>query len=225
MKQLCIAAIVFLLATSAAFGALPESAPAPSADAVVSVPQPLRTPLSEAATEKATINGPDSPAVSTTTEADKTGSSQLYSKALSQPHNSGLGPIFGLLFRFLLVIGLAYGASLLLRRFHLGRLYQPSGELRVLESVSLGPQRALHIVAVGTRRLLISSCSSQITLVADVTEDYIAEIADDKAPSNGTRFSRGLQEALAGTGLLTRISLFTHSNSKPVSRTGGMEGE
>lgn len=42
-------------------------------------------------------------------------------------------------------------------------------DIRVTETVSLGHRKALHLVAVGDRRILIASCPERISMLADVT--------------------------------------------------------
>jgi len=68
---------------------------------------------------------------------------------------------------------LAVVAAALARRFHRmgngGRAQ--TGSLQVAETAALGQNRALHLVRVGRRALLIGSTPSAISLLADVTVD------------------------------------------------------
>jgi flagellar biogenesis protein FliO len=43
-------------------------------------------------------------------------------------------------------------------------------ELRVVESISLGPRKHVYVVKVGTRKLLIGGANEAVTFLADVTE-------------------------------------------------------
>jgi flagellar biosynthetic protein FliO len=43
-------------------------------------------------------------------------------------------------------------------------------ELRVIESMSLGPRKQIHIVKVGRRKLLVGSGTDSVTCLADVTD-------------------------------------------------------
>ncbi len=219
MKQLLIAVIVFAFTISAAYGALssnaangPVRAVAPEARSLTMGP-----PSAETLALAQTLVSPE--AATPFPAPETAGQPRNYEPASGSRH-SGLGPIFGLLFRFLIVLGLAYGASLFLRRYHLGRLYQPAGGMRILESVSLGPQRALHIVAIGDRRLLVASCASQVTMMADVTDDYVEEIAGVQtlAPLPGSPFTRGLLEALSHHRVLAKLPLLTHSTIDSIRR-------
>jgi flagellar biosynthetic protein FliO len=43
-------------------------------------------------------------------------------------------------------------------------------ELRVVESINLGPRKQVYVVKVGTKKLLIGAASESVTFLADVTE-------------------------------------------------------
>lgn len=45
----------------------------------------------------------------------------------------------------------------------------PGREIRIVETVHLGPRKAVHLLEVGDRRLLIGSTNENITKLADVT--------------------------------------------------------
>lgn len=68
---------------------------------------------------------------------------------------------------------LAVAAATLARRFH--RMGNGSraqtGSLQVAETAALGQNRALHLIRVGRRALLIGSTPSAVSLLADVTGD------------------------------------------------------
>ena len=49
-------------------------------------------------------------------------------------------------------------------------------ELRVVESLSLGPRKQVHVLKVGPRKLLVGAAAESITYLADVTE-ALAEAA------------------------------------------------
>jgi len=69
--------------------------------------------------------------------------------------------------KLLAVLVLAYGALVLLRRYSLGSgLGRRAGALEVLESVALGPNRAIYLIRVGDRRLVLGVTATQITPLA-----------------------------------------------------------
>ena len=77
-----------------------------------------------------------------------------------------------------LAAALAVGAGLGARRLQQARIgWRPATRsLRVVETAVLGQQRAVHLVSVGGRTLLIASTQSQVALLADVTGEHPAPL-------------------------------------------------
>ena len=48
----------------------------------------------------------------------------------------------------------------------------PGKEIRVVETVHLGPRKAVHLIEVGHRRLLVGSTNENVTTLADVTSGF-----------------------------------------------------
>ncbi len=105
--------------------------------------------------------------------------------ALSSGPNLGLGN--GELFlKMMLSVGLVLGlggAAVYLSRRVLPRVTQRTGkEIHILETVGLGPRKALHLVEVGGQRLLIASTSDHVTMLTTMNEPWPdlprAEIAE-----------------------------------------------
>lgn len=46
----------------------------------------------------------------------------------------------------------------------------PDKEIRIIETVHIGPRKTMHLIEIGNRRLLIGSTSENITMLADVTK-------------------------------------------------------
>jgi flagellar biosynthetic protein FliO len=82
----------------------------------------------------------------------------------------------------LLVVGLAAGALYLSKKV-LPRVARMSAkEIRIVETVYLGPRKALHLVEVGHHKLLIGSTPENITPLATVSDawlDLSKPLADD----------------------------------------------
>lgn len=78
---------------------------------------------------------------------------------------------------------LAVGAALGARRLQGSRIsWRVSARaLRVVETAALGPQRAVHLISVGRRTLLVASTQSQIAFLADVSGEEPP--AEQAAPS------------------------------------------
>jgi flagellar biosynthetic protein FliO len=61
----------------------------------------------------------------------------------------------------------------------------PGKQIRVLETTHLSPRKGLHLIEVGTHRLLIASTNESITMLADVTEgqgNFAAELEARSQP-------------------------------------------
>jgi flagellar biosynthetic protein FliO len=48
----------------------------------------------------------------------------------------------------------------------------PGKEIRIVETVHLGPRKAVHLLQIGQRRLLIGSTNENITKLADLSEVF-----------------------------------------------------
>jgi len=71
-----------------------------------------------------------------------------------------------------LVLGLG-GVGLYLSKRVLPRVTQRDGkEIHILETASLGPRKALHLVEVGGQRLLIASTSDRVAMLTTVNETW-----------------------------------------------------
>ena len=49
---------------------------------------------------------------------------------------------------------------------------RPSKEIRIVETVHLGPRKAVHLIEVGKRRFLIGSTNESIRELAEVTAGF-----------------------------------------------------
>lgn len=84
------------------------------------------------------------------------------------------GPsIYRVMLSLMLVAGLAFGAMYLSKRV-LPKVSGMAGKrVKVVETVSLGSRRALHLVAVGGREILIASTQTTVTRLADFSADEL----------------------------------------------------
>lgn len=93
------------------------------------------------------------------------------------------GAIFGLVSKLGLVLAMAYGAGLLLKRANHRSLAPRGSGMKVVETIPLGQHRSLHVVSVGNRRLLVGATPQQIGLIGDVTRDLRTAAPADTAPA------------------------------------------
>lgn len=94
-----------------------------------------------------------------------------------------VGAIFGLISKLGLVLAMAYGASVLLKRANHRSLAPRGSGMKVVETIPLGQHRSLHVVSVGNRRLLVGATPQQIGLIGDVTRDLRIAAPAETAPA------------------------------------------
>ena len=87
--------------------------------------------------------------------------------------NNGLSTqemFYKMMFAVLLVVVLGIAAIYISKKF-VPRITSLSGKkIQISETVHLGPRKALHIIKIGNRRLLIGSTNENIAALADVTD-------------------------------------------------------
>ncbi len=77
---------------------------------------------------------------------------------------------YKMLLSILAVAGLGIGVVYVSKKLLPKISNLPGKQIRVIETHHLGPRKSIHLIAVGSRRLLISSTSETITILADVTD-------------------------------------------------------
>jgi len=80
----------------------------------------------------------------------------------------------------LVVIAFSIGAIYLSKKL-LPKLANHQGkQIRVIETSYIAPRKGLHLIQIGSRRLLVASTNDTVTMLADVTESvssFAAELA------------------------------------------------
>ncbi len=99
-----------------------------------------------------------------------------FSKGLGD--NPG-GEVYYRMMLAVLIVVVLGGAAIYVSKKVLPKISNlPGKEIRVAETVYLGPKKAVHVLEVGNRRFLIGSTSENITKLADITSD----LADFSVP-------------------------------------------
>ena len=92
-------------------------------------------------------------------------------------------PEDGIYYRMMLavlIVAVLGAAAIYVSRKLLPRITNLAGkEIRVAETVHLGPKKAVHLLEVGGRRFLIGSTSQSVTKLADITSDSAEISAQD----------------------------------------------
>lgn len=83
-----------------------------------------------------------------------------------------------------LVIALVYASAWLLRRGPFAASLRDARRhpLELVDTLSLGPQRAVHLIRVGRRSFLVGSTASQITRLGELDEEEMEGGQDDSGP-------------------------------------------
>ena len=88
-------------------------------------------------------------------------------------YDSGSGEFFfRAMLAVLFVIGLGVAAVYASKKLLPKITNLPGKEIRVVETVHLGPRKAVHVLEVGSRRFLVGSTNENVTKLADITSDF-----------------------------------------------------
>lgn len=84
------------------------------------------------------------------------GTSELFFRAM-----------LAVLFVIILGVSAIYVSKRLLPRI----INSPGRSIRIVETIHIGSKKAIHVIEVGNRRLLLGSTAEKITKLADITND------------------------------------------------------
>lgn len=106
--------------------------------------------------------------------------------------------IFTIIISLLGVIGLIlftyYGASWLNKRVK----FTNNSMVQVHEKVNLGADKAMMVVSVGGKYMLIGVTQSNISMVCELDGEEISKIIEDKKTTPKMSFSTAIASAIAG---------------------------
>ena len=86
---------------------------------------------------------------------------------------AGSGELFGrAMLAVLFVVALGAAAVYVSKKLLPKLTNLPGKEIRVVETVHLGPRKAVHVLEIGGRRLLIGSTNENVTKLADITDGF-----------------------------------------------------
>jgi flagellar biosynthetic protein FliO len=77
---------------------------------------------------------------------------------------------YKMMFSVLLVVVLGAAAIYISKKYGARITKLPGKKIRIIETVHLGPRRAVHLLEAGNKQLLIGSTTESITRLADVTD-------------------------------------------------------
>ncbi|MHC4361655.1 MAG: flagellar biosynthetic protein FliO [Planctomycetota bacterium] len=91
----------------------------------------------------------------------------VFAKSANNAGNREL--FFNTMILVLLVLGLGVGAIYVSKRLLPRITNLPSKKVRIIETVHLGPRKAVHLLKIGNQGLLVGSTNESITMLANVT--------------------------------------------------------
>jgi flagellar biosynthetic protein FliO len=108
------------------------------------------------------------------------------SASAGDPFNNPTGLALDVFFKMGIVVVFIIGAALLLRRWQGGSWRGSQHQVSVVETIHLTPRRAIHLIQVGDRQLLIGATDQAVTLLSEVTEGAPLNIEKDQPMTVGT---------------------------------------
>jgi flagellar biosynthetic protein FliO len=82
-----------------------------------------------------------------------------------------------------LVVALSFAAIYVSKKL-LPKLANHQGkQIRVIETTYIAPRKGIHLIQIGSRRLLVASTNENVTMLADVTESAASFAAELEARS------------------------------------------
>lgn len=82
------------------------------------------------------------------------------------------GLFFRVILAILFVVALGAAAIYVSKKLLPQIARVPGKEIRILETLHLGPRKAVHLIEIGHRRFLIGSTNESVTKLADITNDF-----------------------------------------------------
>jgi flagellar biosynthetic protein FliO len=83
----------------------------------------------------------------------------------------------------LLVVALGVAAIYISKKFLPRITNLPGKKIRIVETVHLGPRKAVHLLQIGNQQILIGSTTEGITALADVT-DVLTDLPSQETDNN-----------------------------------------
>ncbi len=99
--------------------------------------------------------------------------------------NSGSHELFfKMMLMVLLVVALGVAAIYISKRILPKFTHLPTKRIQVVETVHLGPRKAVHLVKVGSQLILIGSTNENITRLSDITGPHEADLSATQTNDN-----------------------------------------
>ena len=86
---------------------------------------------------------------------------------------------FKMMLSVLLVVVLGVAVIYISKKFLPSITNLPGKEIRIIETTQLGPRKAVHLLRIGSRQILIGSTNETITRLGDVTDAFMELSAEE----------------------------------------------
>jgi flagellar biosynthetic protein FliO len=106
--------------------------------------------------------------------------------AAGDPFNNPTSLALDVFFKMGIVVVFIVGAALLLRRWQGGGWKGVERQVKVVETIHLTPRRAIHLIQVGDRQLLIGATDQAVTLLSEVDDDALLHVDKEQPLPVGT---------------------------------------
>jgi flagellar biogenesis protein FliO len=103
-------------------------------------------------------------------------------------------------FKLILVVGLIYVASIILRRWKGGKSYSISRQMELKETIHLTSKRALHLIKVEGRLFMVGSTDMSVNLISELTQPDLTEMPQEMNSSTVGEFKTLLSSTLKKNG-------------------------
>lgn len=141
--------------------------------------------------------------VSTQKQKTQVDSQRLFLEDYQDPQDKKAQPsiwsiILDLFVKLAIVLTVAYFALVLLRKYMSKQMPVPGRGriLQVIESTSLGPGKALHLVKMGDKYFVVGCTSNQITTLSDITDPELLQALTEKSSTPPINFASTLNKVI-----------------------------
>jgi len=122
------------------------------------------------------------------------------SGATQDPYANSTSLALDVTFKLILVVGLIYVASIIIRRWKGGKSFGSSRKMELKETIHLTQKRALHLVQVEGRLFMVGSTDTSVNLISELTQPDFSEMSQELSSSSTGDFETLLSSSLKNNG-------------------------
>jgi flagellar biosynthetic protein FliO len=115
---------------------------------------------------------------------------------VQDPFANSTGLAMDVFFKLIVVVGLIFLASVVLRRMKGGKGFRNTRQMALKESINLTPKRALHLVEIDGRKFMLGSTDQSINLIAELTGSESKVISENPMLTPADEFQTLLSNSI-----------------------------